>query len=193
MANYKFVVSDPKSKKSYQLEVEQAKVSSVVGKKIGEEFDGEGMGLSGYTLQITGGSDKDGFPMIKDVSGPAKKRVLLTKAPGFHPRIEGMRKRKTIRGNTVSEDTMQINTKVVKAGAKTLDEITGKTPAEPKEEAKDAKPEAKAAPKEAPKPEAKKEEAKPAPAKEEKAEPVKEEKEAPKEKPAEKPAEAKKE
>ena len=206
MASYKFVVSDPKSKKSYQFEIEQGKAGGLVGKKIGEDFDGDFMGLSGYTLQVTGGSDKDGFPMIKDVNGPAKKKILLTKAPGFHPDIQGKRKRKTIRGNTISEDTMQINTKVVKAGGKTLDEITGKTatpadaPKEEKAEAKaDTKPEAKADAKPAPEP-AKKEDVKPAekpapaPAKEEKkAEPAKEDKkeEPKKEAPAEKPAEKK--
>ncbi len=126
MANFKFVVSESETKKSYQIEVDQGKAAGVVGKKIGEEFDGDIIGLSGYKLKITGGTDKDGFPMIPNQSGPGKRRVLLTDAPGFHPRIKGQRKRKTVRGDTISQDTVQINTKILKKGEKSLEELAPK-------------------------------------------------------------------
>jgi len=126
MANFKFVVSEPSTRKSYQIEVDQGRGAGVIGKKLGEEFDGDIIGLTGYKLEITGGSDKDGFPMIKTEAGPGKRRVLLIQAPGFHPTIQGQRKRKSVRGDTISEDTMQINTKVVKAGEKTLEELAPK-------------------------------------------------------------------
>ncbi|MFH8120306.1 MAG: S6e family ribosomal protein, partial [Candidatus Aenigmatarchaeota archaeon] len=61
MATFKFVVSDPETRKSYQIEVEQSKALGLIGKKIGEEFNGELIGLPGYVLKITGGTDKDGF------------------------------------------------------------------------------------------------------------------------------------
>jgi small subunit ribosomal protein S6e len=130
MANFKFVVSEPESKKSYQLEVDQGKAAGVIGKKIGDDFDGDAIGLTGYTLKITGGTDKDGIPMLPNVQGQVKKKILLIGAPGFYPRIQGQRKRKTVRGNTISSDTVQINTKVVKKGEKTLEELA------PKKEAK---------------------------------------------------------
>ncbi len=63
---FKLVVSDPKSRKSYQKEVSG---EGILGKKIGDKFSGAAAGLEGYELQITGGSDKDGFPMRKDVEG----------------------------------------------------------------------------------------------------------------------------
>ena len=130
MANFKFVVSEGETKRSYQFEVDQGKAAGVIGKKIGEEFDGDFLGLSGYSLKITGGTDKDGFPMYPKQDGAVKKRLLLIGAPAFKPRVQGERRRKTVRGNTISDEIMQINTKVVKKGAKTLDEITGKKPAE---------------------------------------------------------------
>ena len=125
MAVFKFVVSDPETRKAYQVEVEQAKASGIIGKKIGDEFNGDIIGLPDYTLQITGGTDKDGFPMHPHVHGPGRKKVLLSGPPGFHPRLKGQRKRKTVRGNVISEDIVQINVKIVKKGSKPLEELLG--------------------------------------------------------------------
>ncbi len=123
MTTFKFVISDPETRRSYQLEIEQSKAMTLVGKKIGDEFDGNIIGLPGYTLKITGGSDKDGFPMVPSVQGPGRKRVLLSKPPGFHPKKKGERRRKTVRGNTISLDIVQINCKVIKKGERPLEEI----------------------------------------------------------------------
>jgi len=146
MANFKIVLSEPKSRKAYQKEVEQ-KAAGLLGKKIGDTVDGGTLGLSGYKIELTGGSDKDGFPMRRDVDGAAKKKILLSAGPGFHPDWPGKRKRKSIRGNTVSEAITQINAKVVQAGGKTIEEswnIKAKEPAKEKPEAA-AKPAEKAA------------------------------------------------
>lgn len=134
MPNFKFVISEPETRKSYQLEVDQNKAIGVVGKKIGEEFNGDLIGLSGYTLQITGGTDKDGFPMHPSVRGPGRKKVLLSGVPGFHPILKGQRKRKMVRGDTLSQDIVQINVKVVKKGEKPLEELVPMKPKEKKEE-----------------------------------------------------------
>lgn len=123
---WKFVISNPETRKSYQLEVDQAKAASLIGKKIGEEFLGDVIGLTGYSLQITGGTDKDGFPMHPSVEGMGRRKVLLSGKPGFHPKLKGQRRRKTVRGNTISTDIMQINCKVVKKGNKSLDELLPK-------------------------------------------------------------------
>lgn len=176
---FKIVVSDPKTKKAYQKEVEK-KDSGLIGKKVGDKFSGKVLGMDGYELEITGGSDKDGFPMRKDVSGSARKRVLLSFGPGFHPKRKGERKRKSIRGNTVAEDIAQLNVKVVKHGAKsvaasfgveepkdkpkkeekTKTEAKPKTDEKPKEEKKADKPKDEAKGKEPKKEEPKKEEKK---------------------------------
>jgi small subunit ribosomal protein S6e len=134
MPTFKIVISDPTTRKSYQLELEQSKALALIGKKIGEEFNGDLIGLPGYTLKITGGTDKDGFPMHPSVEGAIRKKVLLSEPPGFHPRKKGERRRKTVRGNTISEDIAQINVKVVKKGEKPLEELI---PTKPKEEKKE--------------------------------------------------------
>ena len=95
----------------------------IIGLKIGDEFSGDIIGLSGYTLKITGGTDKDGFPMHPSVEGVGRKKILLSSPPCFHPKRKGERRRKMVRGNTISQDIVQINCKVVKKGEKPLEEL----------------------------------------------------------------------
>ncbi|MEM2204057.1 MAG: 30S ribosomal protein S6e [Sulfolobales archaeon] len=98
---------------SFQITLSREKSSKLLGLKIGDKFDGSLIGLPGYSLQITGGSDKAGAPMLPTIQGPVKKYVLLSGPPGFHPTEDGMRRRKFVRGNTVNEDTVQLNTVIV--------------------------------------------------------------------------------
>lgn len=132
--SFKVVLSDPKTRKAYQKEVDEA-ASGLVGKKLGENFKGDFLGLVGYELQVTGGSDKEGFPMRKDLEGPGRKRVLLSSGPGFYPKLKGQRRRRSIRGNTITNQISQINAKVITYGQKTIEELLGVKPKEkPKEE-----------------------------------------------------------
>ncbi len=136
--NFKIVVSDPGTRKSYSKELPQ-EASMLFGKKIGETFEGNSLGLPGFKLEITGGSDKDGFPMRKDMEGTARKKILLSSPPGYHPQREGERKRKGIRGNTISADIVQVNLKVLEHGKQRMDELFGKKAEEKKEKAEDKK------------------------------------------------------
>ncbi len=110
---YKVIVSYQDGK-TIQKEVKDKQAESLFGLKVGEEFNGETIGLSGHTLKITGGSDKDGFPMRKDLDGSRRVKLLLTKSVGFRPVQKGDRRKKRVRGNTINEDIAQINTKVIK-------------------------------------------------------------------------------
>ncbi|MBY8985225.1 MAG: 30S ribosomal protein S6e [Candidatus Lokiarchaeota archaeon] len=87
------------------------------GMKIGEIIRGGLIGFPNYEFQITGGSDSSGFPMRKDVHGPVKKKILVSKrGSGYKPLRKGQKKRKTVRGNEVTYDMTLINLKVVKYG-----------------------------------------------------------------------------
>jgi len=130
----KIVVSNPKEGKSFQADVSKDKEGQVIGKKIGDEIDGSMAGATGYTLKITGGSDFSGFPMRSDVTGPKRLNSLLSGRPGFHEENKGERMTKTIRGNMISDETMQVNTVVVKAGDKPLAELMPKTEGKKKED-----------------------------------------------------------
>jgi small subunit ribosomal protein S6e len=122
---FKLVISE--GEKSHQIEVEQTQSKKLVGLKIGDEIEASIVGLNGYKLKITGGSDKNGFPMKKDVDGPRRIKSLLSGGLGFEPKRDGQRRRKTVRGNTVSDDIVQINTIVTEKGTKSIDELLGAT------------------------------------------------------------------
>ena len=125
---YKVVVSDEDV--TYQLELDDKDAKVVNGLKIGEEFNGGVLGLKGYKLRITGGSDKNGLPMKADVDGTRRFKSLVSEGTRFKPQVKGLRRRKTVRGNTIADDISQINVKVSERGEQTLTEIF----AEPEEE-----------------------------------------------------------
>src|SRR3989441_5619013 len=102
MAEFKAVIADPKSGKAYKKDITGHYANALIGKKIGEDLDGLYVGLPGYKLQITGGSDKDGFPMRSDLTGPRRKRLLLSGGASSPPVQPGMRQKKTARRNTLS-------------------------------------------------------------------------------------------
>src|SRR5689334_7181763 len=126
--------------KTFKIETSE---EELVGMSIGDKLKGDIIGedLKGYELMITGTSDKAGFPGLPDVAGPNLKGILLDYGRGMkqkpkgedekNKRPKGLRLRKTIRGKEISQDTVQINTKVVKEGTKKFDTLIS-TPAEKK-------------------------------------------------------------
>ena len=98
---------------AFQIRIDGERAARFIGLKIGDRIDGSVVGLPGKTLIIRGGSDLAGFPMRPDLPGPVKKYLLLSSGPGFRPRERGERRRKLVRGNTISEEIVQINTVVV--------------------------------------------------------------------------------
>ena len=136
-----------KDGKTYKLEAEAPALKQ---HKLGDLIKGEEISsdLTGYELEITGTSDKSGFTSMKDVEGMGLKKQLLGYGKAMHkrpkgdkkkprPLTKGLRLRKTIRGNLISDAIIQINTKVTKEGSKKLSEIFGE--AKPAEESAEEK------------------------------------------------------
>jgi small subunit ribosomal protein S6e len=122
MVDFKLVLSDAKAGRAYNVSVSGGSASAFLGKRIGDEVDGGPVGLGGYRMKITGGSDRNGTPMRGDLPGMARKRLLLSGGVGFHPRLEGERRRKMTRGNEITPDFVQINACVTTYGEKALGE-----------------------------------------------------------------------
>lgn len=122
----KMVISDPETGKAYNLELDEAKAKVLMGLEIGNVIDASPLGLRGYKFEITGGSDKDGFPMRRDLKGAVRRKLLLSKGPGYRPKEKGLRRRKRVRGKTITPDIVQINVKIVEKGKKSLEELLGK-------------------------------------------------------------------
>ena len=168
MVEFKLTIGDPKTKKTFQRTVSENAAKSFIGLKIGDTVKGEAIDLTGYEFQITGGSDFCGFPMRKGIVG-VRKRILAEGGVGFRKSVRGLRKRKTVCGEIVSDKISQINLKVLKHGSAPLAAESGEKKEEapkaeapkeaaPKEEKKEEKPKAEVPKEETPKEKAPKEE-----------------------------------
>jgi len=120
MVDFKLVISDPKTGKSYQREIKDPNSRKFLGLKINDSIKGESIDLTGYEFLVTGGSDNCGFPMRKDVTGTGRKRILIVKGVGLRKTKKGMRYRKAVCGNTIHSKISQINLKIVKEGREKL-------------------------------------------------------------------------
>ena len=125
MATFQVSVADPDSGATYRQEIDGQDANRFLGREIGEEVDGGAVGLDGYTLEITGGSDNTGRPLRPDVAGSALKEILLTGGVGYKPSREGERKRVTVRGRELSDEVAQVNAKIVERGGTDPEELLG--------------------------------------------------------------------
>lgn len=147
MTNIRLVLADPKTGKCHQKAFEGEAAKPFFGLKIGDTVKGEVFDLTGYEFVIKGGTDDSGFAMRKDQDGSGKKKILAFEGVGIHPylkkpnpkkkgmrRMNGMKQRKTIAGNTVGPNTSQINMVITKQGATPLDAPAQEPAAEEKSE-----------------------------------------------------------
>ena len=118
MAKFKIIVSDPEAGTSKVVELEEARAVPFIGRRVGETVDGAVVDLPAHKVQIRGGSDKDGVPMRGNVHGGVRRNVVLSGGAGFNPKKKGERRRKTVRGNIITDEIVQINMKIVEKPAK---------------------------------------------------------------------------
>ena len=131
---FKINISE-KTGKTFHIESE---AEAHIEKELHDKIPGSEIAesLNGYEFEITGASDKAGFPSLEIIEGIGLKKVLLSYEKGMkrRPKKEGTKKRsknkpkglrlrKTARGRVISQDIVQINLKILKEGAKKLSEI----------------------------------------------------------------------
>ena len=95
MAKFKVIISDPETGTSKAVELEEARATPLIGRKIGETIEGSIVDLPAHKLKIVGGSDTDGVPMRPNVHGGVRKSIIISGGVGFKPARHGQRKRKT--------------------------------------------------------------------------------------------------
>ena len=131
MVDFKAIINDVKTGKSYNVAVSGHHANSLIGKNIGEIVDGIFVGLPGYKLKITGGSDDTGVPMRGDMPGNKRRKLLMADGQSFHEKYPGQRKRVAIRGSAISSSIVQINMAVAEYGPKSIEEcLNPEAPAE---------------------------------------------------------------
>ncbi|MFQ6088151.1 MAG: 30S ribosomal protein S6e [Candidatus Methanofastidiosia archaeon] len=126
---FKILISD--KKKTYQKELKDPEAKRLLRMKIGDTFDASLVSKKGK-LKITGGSDKDGFPMRWDLPGERRAKLLLSGGVGFNPKRKGERRKKQVRGNVISENIVQINTVLVEKVRKEVRKKVKKVEKKPK-------------------------------------------------------------
>ncbi|KAI9230764.1 MAG: ribosomal protein S6e-domain-containing protein [Piptocephalis tieghemiana] len=106
---------------------DEHKVRIFYDKRISTEVPGDSLGdeFKGYVFRITGGNDKQGFPMKQGVLLPHRVRLLLSKGHScYRPRRTGERKRKSVRGCIAGPDLSVISLVVVKQGENDIPGLT---------------------------------------------------------------------
>jgi len=98
---------------------DEKKLASFYGKRMGNEVPGDDLGdeFKGYIFKVTGGNDKDGFPMKQGILVQGRVRLLMAAGhKTYRPRRKGERKRKSVRGAIVGSDLAVLALSVVKVG-----------------------------------------------------------------------------
>merc|ERR1712193_207715 len=109
---------------------DEIKVRPFYEKRMGQEVDAATLGdeWAGYVFRITGGNDKQGFPMKQGVLTQGRVRLLLSKGHSCHrPRRSGERKRKSVRGCIVDGNLSVISVIIVKKGEQEIPGLTDTT------------------------------------------------------------------
>ena len=142
MVSFKLSIGDPKAKKVGQKEISESDSVALMGKHIGDGINGNDIGFAGYEFIITGGSDYCGFPMRKGVMGTRRKAILVSKSVGYKGKLRklrkankprqkfGIRRRKSVCPDLITESITQINAKITKYGPEEI--VLGKTVVEEK-------------------------------------------------------------
>ncbi|RDB16063.1 40S ribosomal protein S6-B [Hypsizygus marmoreus] len=116
----KFNIANPATGAQKLLDVDEEKRFRIFyDKKIAQEVPGDSLGdeWKGYIFRITGGNDKQGFPMKQGVLLPYRVRLLLADGHScYRPRRAGERKRKSVRGCIVGPDIAVLSLVIVKQG-----------------------------------------------------------------------------
>jgi len=116
----KINIACPATGQQKLIEIEdEAKLQNLYGNRIAQEVEGSVLGseFTGYTFRISGGNDKQGFPMRQGILTNTRVRILCAKGQKtYRPRRAGERKRKSVRGAIVGHDIAVLNLVVVRRG-----------------------------------------------------------------------------
>eukprot|EP00027_Filamoeba_sp_ATCC50430_P005276 CAMPEP_0168554752 /NCGR_PEP_ID=MMETSP0413-20121227/7952_1 /TAXON_ID=136452 /ORGANISM="Filamoeba nolandi, Strain NC-AS-23-1" /LENGTH=309 /DNA_ID=CAMNT_0008585523 /DNA_START=52 /DNA_END=982 /DNA_ORIENTATION=- len=116
------------AQKSLELDDEK-KLRALYERRMAQEVEGELLGdeFKGYVFKITGGNDKEGFPMKQGVLTNTRVRLLMGKdTTCYRPRRSGERRRKSVRGCIVGPDLAVVQLVIVKKGEEEIPGLTDK-------------------------------------------------------------------
>merc|ERR1712137_960817 len=125
----KFNVADQQTGSQKVFEIDDDKrLRFVLDKRIAQEVNGAILGdqFQDYTFKVTGGIDKQGFPMCQGILVPDRVRLLLRESKGYILQKDGDRKRRSVRGCIVSREIAVVNMVVFRRGKEPIPDVTDK-------------------------------------------------------------------
>ncbi|CAN0351028.1 unnamed protein product [Pylaiella littoralis] len=124
----KLNIASPSTGSQMFIEIDdEKKLRALYDKRISQEVEGEALGdeFAGYMFRISGGNDKQGFPMKQGVLSTNRVRLLMHKGVScYRQRRRGERKRKSVRGCIVAADLAVLNLVVTKKGDQDIPGLT---------------------------------------------------------------------
>jgi small subunit ribosomal protein S6e len=124
----KFNIANPATGAQKLLDIDDEKRYRIFfDKKIAQEVPGDSLGdeWKGYIFRITGGNDKQGFPMKQGVLLPFRVKLLLSDGHScYRTRRTGERRRKSVRGCIVGPDIAVLSLVIVKQGDAEIPSLT---------------------------------------------------------------------
>merc|ERR1712048_589670 len=96
-------------------------------KRMSTEVSGDSLGdeFTGYVFRISGGNDKQGFPMKQGILCNHRVRLLFKKGMScYRERRNGCRKRKSVRGCVVGPDLAVLSLVIAKKGKEEIPGLT---------------------------------------------------------------------
>merc|ERR1712070_376100 len=96
-------------------------------KRMAAEMEGDCLGdeFKGYIFKISGGNDKQGFPMMQGILTNQRVRLLFKKGMStYRERRKGCRKRKSVRGCITGGDLAVLSLVVAKKGPEDIPGLT---------------------------------------------------------------------
>jgi len=106
---------------------DELKLQNLYERRMGQEIEGGILGeeFDGSVMKISGGNDKQGFPMRQGVLTNTRVRLLCKKGQkAYRPRRTGERKRKSVRGCIVGHDISVLNLVITQIGEKVIPGLT---------------------------------------------------------------------
>jgi len=127
----KLNISNPETgaQKLYDIDDEK-RLRPFFEKRMAQEVEADTLGdeWKGYVFRISGGNDKQGFPMKQGVMTNGRVRLLLSKGHScYRPRRTGERKRKSVRGCIVDANLSVLSLIIRKKGEKPIEGLTDVT------------------------------------------------------------------
>jgi len=109
---------------------DEKKLRPFYDKRMSAEVSADSLGdeWKGYIVRISGGNDKQGFPMKQGVLTTSRVRLLLSKGHScYRPRRTGERKRKSVRGCIVDSNLSVLALVIIKKGEQDIPGLTDTT------------------------------------------------------------------